>query len=119
VVAAGRLPPADLAELIGDRRAVCIALMRSTIHLVTARDCLALRPLVQPVLERGLAGAYGRDLAGPGTAPFRVTRTCAATRCYSSSGESVGYVDLESVAYCLPRPARNSSSCVGAAPSAR
>src|SRR5919199_212087 len=60
----GGFRPPDLADLLNDRRAVRIALMRSTIHLVTARDCLALRPLVQPVLERGLNGTYGRRLAG-------------------------------------------------------
>jgi hypothetical protein len=31
---------------------------------VSARDCLALRPLLQPVIERGLKGAYGKRLAG-------------------------------------------------------
>ena len=55
----------DLAELVRSRRAVRIALMRSTIHLVTARDCAALRPLMQPAVERGLwTGNYGRSLAG-------------------------------------------------------
>ena len=54
--------PDELAQLIADRRAVRIALMRWTIHLVTAPDCLALRPVVQPVLDRGLHGNYGRRL---------------------------------------------------------
>ena len=46
--------PDELARLILERRAVRIALMRNTVHLVTASDCLALRPLMQPVFERGL-----------------------------------------------------------------
>ena len=53
-----------LSRLIVERGAVRLALMRSTIHLVTARDCLALRPVVQPALERELKGARGRRLAG-------------------------------------------------------
>src|SRR6266850_1967221 len=56
--------PADLAQLITDRQAVRIALMRSTIHLVSARDCLRLRPLLQPVLLRATNGTFGRRLAG-------------------------------------------------------
>lgn len=48
--------PDELARLILDRRAVRVALMRNTVHLVSARDCLALRPLVQPVIDRGLYG---------------------------------------------------------------
>jgi hypothetical protein len=54
----------DLAQAMLDRIVVRIALMRSTIHLVSARDCLALRPLFQSVQQRGLQGAYGRLLAG-------------------------------------------------------
>ncbi|QIN77408.1 winged helix DNA-binding domain-containing protein [Rubrobacter marinus] len=46
--------PDELARLILDRRAVRVALMRNTVHLVSARDCLRLRPLVQPVIDRGL-----------------------------------------------------------------
>lgn len=46
--------PDELARLILDRRAVRIALMRNTVHLVSARDSLALRPLMQPVFDRGL-----------------------------------------------------------------
>jgi len=57
----------DLARLLTKRRVVRVTLMRGTIHLVTARDCLALRPLVQPVLERGLKGSFGRQLAGMDT----------------------------------------------------
>ncbi len=56
--------PEDLAALITGRSVVRIALMRGTIHLVSARDCLPLRQLVQPVIERGLRGAFGRQLAG-------------------------------------------------------
>lgn len=56
--------PGDLAALITDRSVVRIALMRGTIHLVSARDCLPLRRLVQPVIERGMRGAFGRQLAG-------------------------------------------------------
>jgi hypothetical protein len=54
--------PHELGRLLEERRVVRIALMRSTIHLVTADDCLGLRPLVQPVLDAELA-RY-RDLDG-------------------------------------------------------
>ncbi|WP_441247798.1 winged helix DNA-binding domain-containing protein [Kitasatospora sp. McL0602] len=56
--------PEQLTELLEQRRVVRVALQRGTIHLVTAADCLALRPLLQPVLDRGLRGSYGRQLAG-------------------------------------------------------
>ncbi len=56
--------PDDLASLISSRSVVRIALMRGTIHLVSARDCLPLRRLVQPVIERGMRGAFGKQLAG-------------------------------------------------------
>ena len=52
----------ELAQLILRRRAVRMALMRSTIHLVTARDALALRSLVQPVIERSHNGQYRKHL---------------------------------------------------------
>jgi hypothetical protein len=41
-----------LEELMLERRAVRIALMRSTVHLVSARDCLPLRRLTQPAIAR-------------------------------------------------------------------
>jgi hypothetical protein len=56
--------PAELAGLISAREVVRIALMRGTIHLVSARDCLLLRPLIQPVLDRALKAVFGKELAG-------------------------------------------------------
>lgn len=56
-------PPA-LADLLLDRRVVRIALMRGTVHLVSAADCLALRPLHQDMLERTVRTAYRRHLDG-------------------------------------------------------
>src|SRR5688572_16275241 len=44
--------PESLAGLIVDRSVVRIALMRSTVHLVTADDCLAFRPVLQGMLDR-------------------------------------------------------------------
>ena len=57
----------ELSGLISGRRAVRASLMRATIHLVSANDCLRLRPVVQPVLERDVYpnATYGRErLAG-------------------------------------------------------
>ncbi|MER7251755.1 winged helix DNA-binding domain-containing protein [Kribbella sp. NPDC000426] len=56
--------PAELSELMTSRRAVRTSLMRATIHLVTAEDCLRLWRLTHPVAERGLRGAFGKRLAG-------------------------------------------------------
>jgi hypothetical protein len=64
--------PDDLAQLIVDRRAVRIVLMRNTVHLVSARDCLALRPLMQPFLDNSLKGTpYGKNSAGVDLAALR------------------------------------------------
>lgn len=46
--------PDAAADGLVDRTLVRMAVMRSTIHLITARDTAALRPLVQPVLDRDL-----------------------------------------------------------------
>jgi Winged helix DNA-binding domain len=55
--------PEELSGLIRDRRAVRVALMRSTIHLVGGRDCLRLRPLVQPSIDRQFASSRHSKLA--------------------------------------------------------
>ena len=58
--------PDELARLIEERSAVRIALMRNTVHLVSARDCLALRPLVQPIIDRGLHANSAQRVAMEG-----------------------------------------------------
>jgi hypothetical protein len=52
----------EASGLLEGRCIVRMALMRSTIHLVTADDCLFLRPLVQVVSERSLQSNFGRHL---------------------------------------------------------
>lgn len=48
--------PAVLSRALESRRAVRMTLNRATLHLVSARDALALRPLFQPVVERMFFG---------------------------------------------------------------
>src|SRR6266850_2649839 len=55
---------ADLGGLIESRRAVRLALMRGTIHLVTADDAWPLRMWTQPVLDRWLRNSHARSLKG-------------------------------------------------------
>ncbi len=60
--------PLGLSRRIEDRSLVRIVVMRATVHLVTAADCLTLRPLVQRVLDDELRrhpdarALTGRDL---------------------------------------------------------
>src|SRR3954451_18366233 len=61
------LDPLELSRLIEERRAVrAVAMHRTTIHLLTARDWLALRPVLQVVQERGFFGGspFARRIAG-------------------------------------------------------
>jgi hypothetical protein len=58
--------PGELSSDIGERRAVrVVMLLRTTIHLVSARDCLEIRPLLQPVAERQWRySPFAKALAG-------------------------------------------------------
>jgi hypothetical protein len=53
-----------VSELLDDRRLVRLALMRSTIHLVTDDDAPLLRRFSQPAIDRSLRGKFGRRLDG-------------------------------------------------------
>jgi hypothetical protein len=56
--------PQELAGLLRSRRAVRTLLMRRTMHLVTAADCLALRALHQPMLVSRMWHTLRRRLPG-------------------------------------------------------
>jgi hypothetical protein len=58
--------PHELGRLLAERQVVRSPLMRTTIHLVSARDCLTLAPLLRPVLERNFwtGSPFGRKLKG-------------------------------------------------------
>ena len=60
--------PMTLSDLLEDRRVVRAQLLRATIHLVTDRDMLTMRPILRPVLERMLSSGspFGRSLARAG-----------------------------------------------------
>ncbi len=61
-----KFAPDELGRLLVDRRVVRTVVMRATLHLVTADDCLLLRPLMQPVLDAELARHrdFGPPVAG-------------------------------------------------------
>ncbi|MFI1382191.1 winged helix DNA-binding domain-containing protein [Embleya sp. NPDC020886] len=69
--------PSELADLLTDRRAVRLGLMRGTVHLVTDADCLALRPVVQPIYDADL---YRNQLHGLGDSNVDVTELVAVGR---------------------------------------
>lgn len=56
--------PHELGRLLTDREVVRMTLMRGTVHLVSVRDALLLRPLLQVVVERAHNGAFGRRMGG-------------------------------------------------------
>jgi hypothetical protein len=54
--------PKAIGRLLTERRAVRIALMRSTIHFISAADAVTLRPVLQPASDRFPRGPWMRDL---------------------------------------------------------
>lgn len=63
--------PASLAALLADRAAVRIGLMRTTLHLVTARDCRALYPVMRDVLVRAFRSSpFAKALDGADLEPI-------------------------------------------------
>jgi hypothetical protein len=56
--------PAELSDLIATRDAVRAGAMRATIHLLTARDCLAIQPITGDVLERAFRSGFGKATEG-------------------------------------------------------
>ncbi|WP_049568991.1 winged helix DNA-binding domain-containing protein [Streptomyces sp. SBT349] len=56
--------PDDFSRRFEAREFARISLHRSTIHTVTARDCLALRPVLEAAHRRPFRSNWGRKLAG-------------------------------------------------------
>ncbi len=82
-----------LAELVSSRATVRTHLMRATVHLLTARDCLALRPVMQPVMDRAYQSSPFRKAlsAAPSTVDLSVLASQGRTLL---SGRALTRVEL-------------------------
>jgi len=110
-----RFETAELDELMTSRLAVRMTLMRATVHLVSAEDALAIRPMIKSVPERGFNAQrqwahalpaenraevleFARPLLGePGVTGAQL-RTALAERWPERSGEAMQHL----VRYFLP-----------------
>lgn len=54
----------QLTDALKKRRVVRMSTLRATLHLMTASDALAWRPLLEAVHQRGLSGEHSRALEG-------------------------------------------------------
>jgi hypothetical protein len=66
-----RFDPHEVGRQLEDRALVRIVVMRGTIHLLSAADAVALRPVMQPVLDAELArhSEHAPELVGVDLAP--------------------------------------------------
>ena len=113
--------PESVSHLLDQREAVRIGVMRGTIHLVTADDCLLLRPLVQPVFEgqlwrhrdfspqlRGVdlepVLAYGRSLLDERSLNGRELRALFAKRFPGADPAALVYACQMRLALVQPPP---------------
>ncbi len=63
----------ELSRLTEGRELVRVHMMRNTVHLVSARDCLATHRLFQPVHAQAFAGQFGRRVTGVDRAELLAT----------------------------------------------
>ncbi len=56
--------PAELVDLLESRRAVRTLMMRRTLHLLSADDCVSMRPLFHAMLVQKVRSGLGRRLDG-------------------------------------------------------
>lgn len=54
----------ELSTLLNDRHVVRVSVMRGTVHLVSAADCLQLRPLTRVLYEALMRTAHAKRLTG-------------------------------------------------------
>jgi hypothetical protein len=85
----------DLTRLLEQREVVRATLMCATLHLMTAKDYLLLRPALQPALTRSLRSIAGKRLEG-----LDLDRLVAAART-SVQEEPRTFTELQGLLYGL------------------
>ena len=112
--------PAELAAAVASGDAVRIALQRSTIHLVSAADCAALRPVLQPALERMARSSFGTRLDGVDPAELAAAASTLIAEQPRTFGEWAGCCTaLAGAAGDRAGPDRPGAGADGAAAAAR